>query len=185
MTVVQIDWQFRYPYAANPDGFYYWTNNYFLDVADPMDFPSYVPRIQNVARQGMMNSGKFNRILVTSPPHSGTVLENAFSFNTGGNRTSLDTILENVVRVHFFIGSKYASYKLLRAAVGTSEIEPDGSLNPTTLAYLQTYYADAAITNGWCDDAGVLYTSAVVQPKIHHWQLRHGTKRRQRVVIAP
>lgn len=185
MPVVQLDWQLRYPYAANPDGYYYWTNTYFLDVSDPYDFPAYVPLVETPMWQGMLESCQVNRLLVRMPPHSDFVLENAYAFNHPGYRADYETILENVARVHFFIGDRYASYKLLRAAVGTNEYEPDGTLNPTTRANLQLYYADGLIANGITDDEGTPFTSAVVSPKLHHWQLRHGTKRRQRVVIAP
>lgn len=185
MPVVQVDYQLRYPYAENPDGYYYWTQSVYLVAETPLDFPSYIFRVQQPMSQGMMNTVKFNRLLVRMPPHSDTVLENAFAFNVGGNITPGDTILENIMRVHFFIGEQYASYKLLRGCVATSEIMPDGTIDPVKVAYVQAYYADAAITNQWTNDQGVAFTSAIVQPTIHHWQLRHGTKRRQRVVIAP
>lgn len=185
MSVVQIDWQLRHPYDANPDGWYYWTNTYYLVAADPLDFPSYVPRIETPMLYGMLHETQANRLKVTMPPHSNTVLENAFSFNHVGNKGSLPTILENVARVNFFIGETYASYKLLRGCIGNSEIEADGTLNATTRANLQRDYADGLIANGLTDDTGTEFTSAVVSPLLHHWQLRHGTKRRQRVVIAP
>lgn len=185
MPVMQIDWQLRYPYAANPDGHYYWTNTYYLVTPDPLDFPAYIPRIETPMLYGMLHDCQANRLLVTTPPHSGIVQENAFSFNHAGNKSSMDTILENVARVHFFIGAEYAGYKILRACIGTEEIEPDGTLNATTRANLQRDYADGLIANGLTNDQGIEYSSAVVSPLIHHWQLRHGTKRRQRVVIAP
>lgn len=183
MTLVKVQWQFRYPYSANPDGYYYWTNAYFKDVPDPMDFPAYVSDMEDVALQSITPDAQINWLRVQSPPEAEPPLESVTAYNhTGYSPYTGPTILQNVARVNLYVGDDYVGYRLLRAAIPTAEIA-DYRLSDGVRAHYQTAYADLIIANEQTTRDGVRLTRAVVTPDIHHWQLRTGTKRRQRGVL--
>jgi hypothetical protein len=185
MPVVQLSWQFRHPYPGNPDGYYYWTQKLYANPADPTDFPSYVGALEEPYFTWHLFKTQINRLRITMPPGSNTVLENAFAFNHNGNNTrDLPTILQNVARANLWVGTQYVGYKLLRGMIGTEEIT-NGEIGFGIWFALQTYWGPALIDAGLTTSDGTPIDRIEVDRQIHHWQLRHGTKRRQRVVIAP
>lgn len=184
VALVKVQWQLRYPYPPNPDGWYYWTNAFFKDVPDPMDFVSYVPDMETPVLKFLSREGQVNWIRVQSPPEAEPPLESAYAFNHWGEADYTGPIiLENVARVHLFVGQELVGYRLLRAAIPT-EFITDGVIRADLVDRMQTEFADALIANEQTTREGVRLTSAVVLPTIRHWQLRTGTKRRRRVVIA-
>jgi len=183
MALTKVQWQLRYPYLGNPDGYYYWTNAYFKDVVDPTDFTAYIPDMEQIVIQASLFECQVNWLRVQSPPESDPPLEDVFAFNHFGESAySGGTILENVARVNLYVGVEYVGYRLLRAAVPTDLIV-DGRISSGILSSLQSGYADALIANEQTTRDGRLLTSAVVDGRIHMWQLRHGTKRRHRGVL--
>lgn len=182
MAIVQLNWQMRHPYEANPDGYYYWTSVVYTVVDNPYDFFPYVGAIEACYFSSNLYQTRMNWLLITSPPHGGTLIESASSFNHEGYRDDLPTILENVGRVSLFVGEEYVGYKLLRGVFGTEEIE-NGLILPTPHANVQGTFADSLVAAGITTADGTPITSAVLDQRIHHWNLRHGTKRRARGVI--
>lgn len=184
MPVVQVDLQWRYAYAANPDGWYYWTSTYYLDPPDPTNFVAYLPALHLAARSAALYETKENRARVTMPPHSGTVILDTNTHDQFGESVlGGPTILENVARLSFWVGRQYVGYKLLRGAIPVAEVE-DGRLSDNAYSWLVENTAVLLLDAGICTDAGVPIERVEVSPLIHTWQLRHGTKRRQRVVFA-
>jgi len=183
MTLGRFDIQHRTAYAANPDGYYYWTNTFYLDIPDPAH-P--IPAIDNILEgDTVVNffAVQRNWIRLSVPPGNTPYIIDAFSFNDHGNTMLTDPfILENVARVHFFSGHDYVGYKLLRGVVAENEVT-NGFLSDSAIGRIEdnlTFY--------WFQDdlrthEGVVIDSLVCDPFIHHWNLRHGTKRRQRGVI--
>lgn len=184
MPVVQVDLQWRYAYSGNPSGFYYWTSTYYLNPTNPTDFIAYMPAMHLAARSAALFETKENRVRITMPPHGGTVIQDASTANQfGESGLSGPTVLENVARLSFWVGQSYVGYKLLRGAIPTSQVE-DGQLSETARLWLVENTAPQLLAAGICTADGTPIERVEVSPKIHSWQLRHGTKRRQRVVFA-
>lgn len=183
MTLTQIDFQIRAPYEYGDDGYYYWCNTYYADWDGSLGSSSPIYKLSVVFEACWLPMAELNWHRETQPPHSGIQVFEGTGFNNPGEATHADsTILENVARVSCFVGERYVGYKLLRAVVGPDEVV-DGVIDPTVVAFLQGNYADQLVVIGCTTADGTPYTSCVVDSRIHHWNLRHGTKRRARGVI--
>jgi hypothetical protein len=185
MALARVQFQLRYPYSPNTDGWYNWTISHTVDTPDPTDFPAYVGDVEAVVRTTLHPDGEVNRVRVQAPPDSDPPLENAFAFNQHGFSPYSDgTILENVARVSFYVGSQLVGYRLLRTILTEGQIA-DGELSSSVRTYLTDYYVAGCLALGCVDRSGNVWTSGYVHPKISTWQLRHGTKRRNRGPITP
>jgi hypothetical protein len=183
MRFARFDIQFRAPYSPNPDGFYYWTNRHYLRIGDtPFPIAGYVHIFEGYQVCNFY-AVQFNWFILSSPPGELPYIFNASMGNDPGSTLLTGPfILENIARVHFFAGDDYVGYKLLRGVVGVDEVE-NGQLTSTALARLQDNLEFYWFQNDMrtADDRAI--TSLEVKPDIHHWNLRHGTKRRERGVI--
>lgn len=183
MALGRWDIQFRTPYAGNPDGYYYWTNTFYVDVPDPAHAGPAIARL--IEGYTIVNFYAIERNwhrLAVPPGHTPYIFDSSMA-NQHGNTTLTDPfILENVARVHFFAGDEYVGYKLLRGTVAENEVT-DGVLSSGAVDRIENN-----LTFYWFQDdlrthEGVVIDSLVCDPFIHHWNLRHGTKRRERGVI--
>jgi hypothetical protein len=185
MALSRVQHQLRYPYPANPDGYYYWTIAHTVDTPDPTNFPAYVGHVEDVVRVTMHEDAQVNRVRVQAPPNSDPPLENAFVFNAPGFSPYTDgVILVNAIRVSWYVGTVLVGYRLLRALLTNGQIE-DGRISASLRAYVEDYYVTGCLALGCRDNAGNAWTSAYVHDAISTWQLRHGTKRRERGPITP
>jgi len=183
MRFAELNFQFRAPYDANPDGYYYWTNRFYLRIGDtPFPINDYVHIFEGYQVVNFY-SVQFNWFNLSSPPGEEPFIFDASMGNDPGSTLLTgDFILENIARVHFFSGEDYVGYKLLRGVVGVDEVT-DGLLSSTALARLQDNLEFYWFQNDMRTHDDRAITSLEVKPEIHHWNLRHGTKRRERGVI--
>jgi hypothetical protein len=185
MTLMRLDYQLRAAFPDNPDGYYYWTNTFYFDYdMVPSSHSALYKTVIGISHIHSIHVFR-NRFILTAPPHGTTVLLNAGELNQHCDNADVTSfILENVARVSLWVGSKYVGYKLLRGVVGTDEIT-DGVIDEGRRSEIQgqidAWWMDAPLLTA----TGETIDRAVVDRNIQHWQHRHGTKRRQRVVLAP
>lgn len=185
MTLMQLDYQLRAAYPANPDGYYYWTNTFYFDYdMVPSSHSALYKTIVGLSHIHSIHVFR-NRFRLIAPPHGTTVLLNAGELNQHCDQADVTSfVLENVARVSFWIGERYVGYKLLRGCVGTDEII-DGIIDEGRRLEIEGQIGEWWLGAPLLTASGETIERATVDRSIHHWQLRHGTKRRQRVVIAP
>lgn len=183
MTLGRFDIQHRAPYAENPDGYYYWTNTFYLDVPDPAHAGPAISHIFEGYQVVNYHSVQRNWIRLAVPPGHTPYIFDSFAFNTPGSTALTDPIiLENVARVHLFVGHDYVGYKLLRGTLSEGEVT-GGVIDSGAVARIEDNLTFYWFQNDLRTHEGEVIDSLVCDPFAHHWNLRHGTKRRERGVI--
>lgn len=183
MALGRFDIQHRTAYGLNPEGNYYWTNSFYIDVPDPSHAGPAIAHIFEGYEVVNFYVVQRNWIRLAVPPGDATPIFDSFAFNDPGNTGLTDPfILENIARVHFYVGDRYAGYKLLRGVVAESEVT-DGVIDPARVSFITDNLTFYWFQNDLRTKDDEVITSLVCQPYISHWNLRHGTKRRQRGVI--
>lgn len=183
MALGRFDIQHRTAYAGNPSGFYYWTNSFYLDVPDPAHAGPSISHIFEGYEVVNYHAVQRNWIRLAVPPGHTPYIFDSFAFNDPGNSVLTDPfIIEDIARVHFYVGEDYVGYKLLRGTVGVSEIE-DGYLTDSCRSRIEDNLSFYWFQNDLRTHDNRVITSLRCDPKAHAWNLRHGTKRRQRGVI--
>lgn len=185
MALWQVDMGKRVAFPDNPDGFYYWTSVYYLESTD---FPN-----DAQARQAPTNLEKLLTTVnvgiiwqrVHNPPGRGNVIfDHSVGFTSGQlPNPSGQYSLINVARWHLFSDSGRRTYRLNRMPLRGGDW--DGLELSTVGLARQTSSLNTFIAQGWCRNSyGELLTSGQVVPTLTMWQLRHGTKRRERNPLA-
>jgi hypothetical protein len=183
MALGRFDIQHRTAYTLNPSGYYYWTNSFYLDIPDPAHAGPAITHIMEGYTVVNYFAVQRNWIRLAVPPGHTPYIFDAFAFNDHGNTLLTDPfILENVARVHFYVDSEYVGYKLLRGTVGEGEVT-DGKLSDVARDRITDNLTFYWFQNDLRTHDNRVITSLACQPEIHAWNLRHGTKRRQRGVI--
>lgn len=91
--------------------------------------------------------------------------------------------LQNVARLVGWSGDSQVSYKLWRVPLRIGDF--DGSaINPTMMGILDAGILAWLNSTTFCNVNGVPIDNWTCDAEAHMWQLRHGTKRRERVVFA-
>lgn len=185
MVLWQIDHSKRVPFPENPSGFYYWTSVMYLD---PADFITEMEaRRQALLLEALicLENVQITNQVVKSPPGRGNVIFQRVLNSTFGDisNPSGEYSLINVARWHFFSDSGRKSWRLNRMPLRPGDW--DGT-ELTDSGYLQQQGSMGAyISREWCRNSyGELITSGDVVRRLTMWQLRHGTKRRQRNPLA-
>jgi hypothetical protein len=183
MALGRWDIQHRAPYDPNPDGYYYWSNTFYIDVPDPSHAGPAIAHLFEgfTVVNFFVVQRNWHRLAV--PPGNSTYIFNAFAFNEHGNTMLTDPIiLENIARVHFYVGTEYVGYKLLRGVIAVDEVT-DGKLSSTAQDRITDNLTFYWFQNDLRTHDNRVITSLACDRYVHHWNLRHGTKRRQRGVI--
>jgi len=163
---------------------YYWTSVYYYENLGSTPF----------------TGGQYNAILDTTYAASLDTVELVAvrQFDTTHNTefgiaTPLDNLgdldsedggsLFNVVRLHGWAGGKVVSYKLWRFPLRLSDIEGD-RLSDQALGIVNDVIIPGLSTAPLCNIHGIEVEEWTCDGLVHIWQVRHGTKRRERVVFA-
>lgn len=185
MDLWQIDMAKRVPYAYNPSGFYYWTSVYYAD-RDYWD--------SNV--QMFLDFLQLEKLLTTTdveivklrahnPPGRGNIVyEQGVSPGNHGVITSEgEYSMIEVARWHLLSDSGRRTYRLNRMPLRPSDV--DGmELSASGLIRQQTSM-NTLLAQEYCRNSyGELLTSGDVVRRLTQWQMRHGTKRRERNPLA-
>ena len=75
---------------------------------------------------------------------------------------------------------RQVSYKRIRSPVRFEDMDDDGNLTDWALAYYQSVADLVADYGCFTNVHGVPIDAAVINRRVYSWQLRHGTKRRNR-----
>lgn len=172
--------ELRSPYPSNPDGWYYWQNGMHWDLDNPPDDNEslywFAVWLQGVHSQVVQT----HNLRVMDPPGSNIFTIDAPLYDDpGGLIISGGYSLLQTVLVYWKVGDRRAGYTRLRVPVPA---------NGLVGRYLAGWFYDAiyGITvepfekGRWTDHTGVPFTGFEIDPLVRMWQLRHGTKRRER-----
>lgn len=184
MALWQIDMQMGVPFDPNSSGIYYWTEVYYLD---PSDFPSQqaiVNKMWAVMAITHLDVTQTYRMQIKSQPGRDNVIYTENHLNdyghipTGSNGYSMINISR--WRTGYADGTR--SYKLRRMPLRPSDM--DGMrLSVSGLAQQNANLNALAFGTHFRGLSGSPWTVCVISPRVHMWQLRDGTKRRNRPVL--
>lgn len=186
MDLIQIDVCKSFPYSLNPSGLYYWTSVYYADFDEFFDFLDVISTFFQIEQFGMLDSCKFVQMNIKNPPGRGNIVYTQSNFAGSGGLTD-DTdqySLITAARWHFWDAEGRYSWRLYRGPLRGIDMEGG---NLSALGMLRS----TALINGWKARA-TMYNShgseivrTKVEPRLAMWQLRHGTKRRERDPLDP
>ena len=185
MNLWQVDILKRIAYAPNPSGYYYWSSIYYIDRDEfTLDSNCYFYVFN---REELITTTDVERmgLRVHDPPGRGNVIYNLiFGTPSPGGLPSLgDPMIINVARWALYSASGRYTYRLNRSALYLDDIDgmqlsDDGYARQ--VAAKNTLLFPARFRNSY----GELLTSGEVARPVTMWQLRHGTKRRERNPFA-
>lgn len=185
MDLVQVDVLKRVEFPDNPSGYYYWTSVLYIDADE---FASYfllqnyvIPRERLICTEDV----QFMGIRIHNPPGRGNIVyEEDFSGLSRGMIESEDEYsLINIARWRLYSDTGRASYRLNRMPLRPSD--QDGQqLSDSGLLVQQTSLNTLLLPGRFRNSYGEILASGTVVRPLTQWQLRHGTKRRQRNPLA-
>lgn len=183
MHVQRIQYQSRVSWPQNPSGYYYWTNQYYCDVDNPPEDNSslywgsvFMLRVHTTAVQ-------LNWVRVLDPANTDTVVFDGPAFDQPGIRAIDDGYSPfDCVLMRWLIGGRQVGYSRLRLPVHAVE-ESGGLLSPGLVSTVEGIANDVLLHGKITSKDGVLIEEFRVAPWVHMWQFRHGTKRRERLIV--
>lgn len=183
--VYQMDIEFRAPYPDTDDGYYYWTNTWYSPKdTDSAAFTSFLRMQTWIAARTTTDCQRVKATFKRSPGPGGVYFtQNLLNFpGTYPAGTEGYTLLGSA-RIRFYSEGRLAGYKRWRMPIRNDQVVGD-RLDPALIAHLADGWAPILPLGHMCNVNGLVIDAIEVDPLIHKWQLRHGTKRRSRVVIA-
>jgi len=177
----QADCSKRVPYDGNPDGFYYWTSVWYMDRADFGSDNAFLSAVQNAEGLSTLSIAFLRTVHVKSSPGRGNVIrvvdvlagEGGIAYDDSGYS------LLSIARVTWRSTTNRYSYRLHRQPLMSSQMDGlylTGAGTSSVESQMNGVLAVAPIRNKY----GERITHFSVDPLLHGWQLRHGTKRRER-----
>lgn len=185
MPVYQVDYQSRYPWPENPDGYYYWTNTFYTVAAtDNIAAVNLNGIIVNMYGICCTTGVETPYYQIKTPPGRQAALYVDPLGSIHGLLTETEPgLLTSCVRIYGYIGGKVRWWKMWRVPLQKSMT--DGlRLTDTFHSYLEDNWGPLAAAEIITTADGDVVEEFHASPLIHMWQQRHGTKRRQRVVFA-
>lgn len=182
LSVWAMSFQFRAP-APLESGVYYWTNDYFFYGSGPAwsTAPNWNDLLDAV-QMGTLDTTECVSIRATRLSDGFVSGIQTLAFfgllpaEDGG-------LLTNAARMDVWSGEERRGYRLWRSPLRASDRE-GSSLSPGYVALLETDVIPRLLSSGMClRDSGSI-SAITLKPGIHMWQLRHGTKRSDRVVYT-
>lgn len=184
MLLTQVDVLKSVAYEPNPDGRYWWTSVYYYDQNEFSSLGSLVARVKTVDRFISHPSVRYERFTVKQPPgreNVVTVITDGLTFGLlpelGGPYS-----LINIIRVTTYFDDGRGSYRLLRSPLEDAAWTGN-MLASLTISQAGGYINAQRAISGFPpsrNQYGGELISAIVSPFVRQWQLRHGTKRRER-----
>ncbi|MGV1080889.1 MAG: hypothetical protein ACOYD1_13810 [Candidatus Nanopelagicales bacterium] len=185
MTLNQYDCGKRVPYTPNPDGYYYWSSTYYVDSADFSNTAAMTALVTSFEKLITCSNVQMTTWHRKIPPGRGNIVASFSQFlQTGLRPIGTDGYsLLNIARWSLVAASGAKSYKYIRLPL--RPIDCTGVLLSSSGFTLQNASLSNFLSTGkFRNQYGSPYVSGSVSPFIHMWQLRHGTKRRERAVVV-
>lgn len=183
MHVQRIQSQHRLIWPQNPDGYYYWTNQFYCDLDSPPDDNSSLYWISVFLIRVHSSAVEMNWVRVLDPPNTDTVVFDGSRFDQAGERvidggySPFDCVL-----MRWLIGGRQVGYSRLRLPVHAVE-EVGGFLSDGLISTVEGTANDILLHGKVTSKDGVPIEEFRVVPWVHMWQFRHGTKRRERLIV--
>lgn len=184
MHLQRGQWQFRIADADNPTGYYYWTNQFYWDLDNPPDVNLSYYWVSVFFGDVMSDVTEMNWIRVYDPPEGPTTVLNANAGDQLGNYSietgysPFDTLL-----MHWIAGGKRVGYSRLRLPVQSSD-QQGGLIDTDLTGFVHTIAHQYLLNAKVCDKRGVPIEDFEIDPQVRMWQYRHGTKRRERIILS-
>lgn len=163
---------------------YYWTNVFYYEnlSSDPYS-GDYYNTIIYATHRGTLDTVDRVAIRVTN-----ITTDHEFGIVTIPWVGAIDSLgeqgsLTNVIRLVGWNDGRQVSYKLWRMPLRLRDIEAS-RLTAATLGLVNDDICDVLGSVQFCNVHGVPIEEWTCDGVVHSWQLRHGTKRRERVVYA-
>ena len=186
MNLVQVDFCKRVPYSPLASDFYYWTNVYYMDADDFLTLGLLVGRAQFFEQARLTEDAELIQCDVKDPPGRGNVIFTTDNFfgQTGVLPSEGEYSLLNIARWTFRSSTGRYSYRLNRQPLRPSDMD---GMNLSDSGYaLQLSRCQSLVNTGQVYNShGELLVSGSVDRRLHMWQLRDGTRRRQRNPLSP
>ena len=175
----------QYAISSGPHGQpYYWTNVYHWQQVSP-DVPddAVLGGLLLLAKAALPTYVYFVGWRAVSPTgveHYPGVQPSGYCFAPFGGVVGP---VHLIVRVDYYTGGRLSGYKRLRGAWAMGS-QSDGVWIAPLLAYLRGSWAARHAALPLCSSSGSLFDSLLVRSGVYMWQVRHGSKRASRAVIA-
>jgi len=179
----RVETQLRYP-SVETGADYYWTNVFYYENLGSTPYTGdYYNQIINATRSGTLDT--VERVAIRLTNHSTGTQFGIVTIPWEGviDADGEEGSLFNVARFVGWNEGKQVSYKLWRVPLRIGDIDgPD--IASSMLAILEAGPLAALNSVQFCNVNGIPIEEWTCDGKLHIWQLRHGTKRRERVVFA-
>lgn len=164
---------------------YWWTYCFIVNYDDPPDTFDWRYHLTRAVAYATIDEVWKVADRVTNPPYSNeNPVVTAYGGNQKGNLlVTHGYVLNTGVRMYFYAGEKLVGYKRWRQPLRTEDMVNGTHITPFILSNYNTVASvllEAKIYGRYGDKID----NIVVDPRIHLWQWRHGTKRRARPVFA-
>jgi len=183
-TIYQFDLEHELP-AAELDGDpFYWTNVWFCDVSIPGSLFAMIGAIDRLDEVLHSQDVHQTRLTYRTPPYAETGHVTLSQFDDPCDRTVTGPYsLINVVRLELLSQGRVVGYKRLRSPLMAADIEGT-DLTDTVKSYFETNARFYGALAGVCSSTGQIVDDYRARKSIAMWQLRRGTIRRARHVLA-
>lgn len=179
MAFYKFECQYGVETDAVTAGFYYCSMIWYAFASTPGEFANAREGAIRITSELLARNTLIWDLFVESPPN-GPVIEHSsptwdhpvLSGELGAPEMTVFISLQNAGR--------QVSYKRVRGPVRMEDFDDGGNLTPWALDYYQGVADLVADYGCFTNLAGVPIESAVINPRVVSWQLRHGTKRRNR-----
>jgi hypothetical protein len=184
MHLQQADFEFSIPVPTLTDSVYYWTMTFIYDLDNPPVGITSLQQISGTLNLGMTSQTTRTRLQRQEPPYSGTFISKASLPPQHGLLPARESwTLFDSVRMTYYADGRAVGYKRWRVPLGEGDII-DGQLSSAMFNQFHTTVAPGLLTAKICSRFGEPIDQIVVSPRVHQWQWRDGTKRRNRHVIV-
>lgn len=181
----QMDWLLRAPYPDNPSGWYYWTNSWILNTSTD---GGAINRANTVGNWLIANTSticqRVRRQFKRAPGRGGVyfVQSTANLPGTYPAGTAGYTLLMHV-RIEWLSGQNTVGYKRWRMPLRMDQLHGKW-VDPALITHMTTTLNTMLAVPCLSSLSGQTVDGFRILPDARMWQLRHGTKRSESVVIA-
>jgi hypothetical protein len=183
VTIYRADLQQYIPTDLVSTGRYYWTNVYYFKADTPAEFDLGRNQCGEAQSRAFCADVHWDRILITVADTGTVVQHGSFSWVPLGVLPASDSPITNCVLVWLYAGGRRVGYKRYRVPVPMAGMS--GGL--LTSDFISSYYTDGPVNllseGNLCTRTGELIDNAIVDPRVHGWQIRHGTRRAERRAV--
>lgn len=182
---MQLDVWKSIPYPDNPSGRYYWSSVYYIDSASVSSPSDAYTRTRSLDRGVTRPFVRYEKCIFKSPPGRGNVfleIPDGTHFGLLPEASGPYT-LTTVGRWRLRSSAGRWTYKYLRGPLYWEEVE-NGQIIGTAATFFGAYQNTMTFAGIFRDSYGDLITGGAFDYRARMWQLRHGTKRREREAPA-